>query len=140
MARGFWAPGFFYLFLIGIIAGLIGAVIGIGGGIIIVPFLALALKIPIHIAIGTSIICVLATSLAASIRFFRKNVVNTGLGLALEIPTTLGSIAGSITVAYLKNDILFIVFGCFTLVSGLFTYFKNRFPEFMHSNIKCLVF
>ena len=52
-----------YLFLMGIFAGLIGSVIGIGGGIIIVPFLALALKIPVHLAIGTSIICVLATSL-----------------------------------------------------------------------------
>ncbi|MBM3710236.1 MAG: hypothetical protein FJW61_07445, partial [Actinobacteria bacterium] len=48
-----------YLFLIGIAAGFIGAVIGIGGGVIIVPFLTLALKVPIHIAIGTSIISVL---------------------------------------------------------------------------------
>ncbi len=117
-----------YLFLMGIFAGLIGSVIGIGGGIIIVPFLALALKIPMHLAIGTSIICVLATSLAASIRFFKKNIINPGLAMALEIPTTIGSIAGSITVAFLKNNVLFIIFGCFTLASGIFTYVKNRWP------------
>lgn len=118
-----------YLFLAGIFAGLIGSIIGIGGGILIVPFLALVLKTPIHLAIGTSMICVLATSLSASVRFFKKNMINTGLALVMEIPTTVGSIAGSITVAFLKNDVLFIIFGCFTIVSGIFTYLKNRFPE-----------
>ena len=127
---------FFYLFLMGIFAGLIGSVIGIGGGVIIVPILTLALKIPIHIAIGTSIICVLATSLSASIRFFRKNVINVDLGLMMEIPTAIGGIAGSIAVAYLKNDVLFIIFGCFTVASGLFTYFKNRFPGLANTSIK----
>ena len=118
-----------YLFLMGIFAGLIGSVIGIGGVIIIVPFLAIALKIHIHLAIGTSIICVLATSLSASIRFFKKNIINPGLAMALEIPTTIGSITGSITVAFLKNNVLFIIFGCFTLISGVFTYIKNRWPS-----------
>ena len=118
-----------YLFLAGIFAGLIGSIIGIGGGILIVPFLALVLKTPIHLAIGTSMICVLATSLSASVRFFKKNMINTGLALVMEIPTTVGSIAGSITVAFLKNDVLFIIFGCFTIVSGIFTYLKNRFPD-----------
>lgn len=120
---------FLYLFLIGTAAGMIGAVIGIGGGIIIVPFLTLALKVPIHIAIGTSIISVLVTSLAATRLFLKKNVTNITLGLTLEIPTTAGGIIGSITVAYLKNKILFIIFACFAIAAGIFTYFKNIYLQ-----------
>jgi uncharacterized protein len=116
-----------YLFFIGIFAGFIGSVIGIGGGIIIVPFLSLLLKIPIHLALGTSIIAVLATSLASSIRFFKKDIINIPLGLVIEIPTTAGSIIGSVSVAYLKSDALFIIFGCFALASGVLAFIKNRF-------------
>ncbi|MBM3712234.1 MAG: sulfite exporter TauE/SafE family protein [Actinobacteria bacterium] len=116
-----------YLFLMGISAGLIGAVIGIGGGIIIVPFLTLALKVPIYIAIGTSIISVLVTSLAASRLFLKKNITNIALGLTLEIPTAAGGIIGSVAVAYLKNKVLFIIFGCFTVSIGIFTYLKNTY-------------
>ena len=118
-----------YLFIIGLFAGLVGSVVGIGGGIIIVPFLSLILKVPIHLAIGTSIIAVLATSLAASIRFFKKDIINIPLGLVMEIPTTAGSIIGSISVAYLKSDALFIVFGCFAFASGVLTFIKDRFSK-----------
>ena len=118
-----------YLFLIGLFAGLVGSVIGIGGGIIIVPFLSLLLKIPLHLAIGTSIVAVLATSLASSIRFFKKDIINIPLGLVMEIPTTAGSIIGSVSVAYLKSDALFIVFGCFAFASGIMAYIKNRLSK-----------
>ncbi|MBM3705349.1 MAG: sulfite exporter TauE/SafE family protein [Actinobacteria bacterium] len=117
---------FLYLLFTGIFAGLIGSVIGIGGGIIIVPVLTLVLKIPIHLAIGTSIISVMVTSLAAVIRFFKKDIINIPLGLALEIPTTAGGVIGSLTVAYLKNSTLFIIFGCFALASGVLTFVKSR--------------
>jgi uncharacterized membrane protein YfcA len=118
-----------YLFSIGLFAGLVGSVIGIGGGIIIVPFLSLLLKIPIHLAIGTSIVAVLATSLASSIRFFKKDIINIPLGLVMEIPTTAGSIIGSVSVAYLKSDALFIVFGCFAFVSGVLAFIKDSFAK-----------
>ncbi len=116
----------FYLILTGIFAGLIGAIAGIGGGVLIVPVLTLILNIPIHLAIGTSIISVLVTSLAASIRYFRKDIINIPLGLTLEIPTTIGGIIGSITLAFLKNNILFLIFGFFLIAAGVFTFIKNR--------------
>ena len=118
-----------YLFSIGLFAGLVGSVTGIGGGIIIVPFLSLLLKIPIHLALGTSIVAVLATSLASSIRFFKKDIINIPLGLVMEIPTTAGSIIGSVSVAYLKSDALFIAFGCFALASGVLAFIKNKFAK-----------
>ncbi len=116
----------FYLTLIGLFAGFVGSIVGIGGGILIVPLLSIALKIPIKLAIGTSIVAVLGTSISASRQFFKKNVTNVPLGLTLEIPTTIGSIMGSLTIAYLGNRVVFIIFGIFTIFSGIFIYLKNQ--------------
>ncbi len=115
-----------YLIIIGILAGLVGSIIGIGGGVLIVPALTLILKVPIKYALGTSIICVMVTSLSTSSRFLRKNLVNIPLGLTLEIPTTIGGIIGSFSVAFLNNKILFIIFASFTAAAGIFVYVKNR--------------
>ena len=116
----------FYLTLAGIFAGFVGSIVGIGGGILIVPLLSIVLKIPIKLAIGTSMISVLGTSISASRQFFKKNITNIPLGLTLEIPTTIGSIMGSLIIAYLKNKVVFIIFGIFIIFSGIFTYLKNR--------------
>ncbi len=116
----------FYLTLIGLFAGFVGSIVGIGGGILIVPLLSIALKIPIKLAIGTSIVAVLGTSISASRQFFKKNITNVPLGLTLEIPTTIGGIMGSLTIAYLENRVVFIIFGIFTIFSGIFIYLKNQ--------------
>jgi uncharacterized membrane protein YfcA len=116
----------FYLTLTGLFAGLVGSIVGIGGGILIVPLLSIALKIPIKLAIGTSIVAVLGTSISASRQFFKKNVTNVPLGLTLEIPTIIGSIMGSFTIAYLGNRVVFIIFGIFTILSGISIYLKNQ--------------
>ena len=117
---------YFFLITVGLFAGLIGSTTGIGGGLLIVPILALVMKIPIHAAIGTSIVAVLATSVASSRRFIKKEITNIPLGMVLEIPTTFGAILGSLSVAYIKSNILFAIFGIFVFVAGLFTFFKNR--------------
>ena len=117
---------YFFLITVGLFAGLIGSTVGIGGGILIVPILSLAMKLPIHTAIGTSIVAVLATSIAASRRFIKKEITNVPLGMVLEIPTTFGAILGSLSVAYIKSNILFAIFGIFVFVAGLFTFLKNR--------------
>jgi uncharacterized protein len=117
---------YFFLITVGLFAGLIGSTIGIGGGILIVPILSLAMKLPIHTAIGTSIIAVLATSVASSRRFIKKEITNVPLGMVLEIPTTFGAIFGSLSVAYIKSNILFAIFGIFVFIAGLFIFFKNR--------------
>lgn len=118
---------FLYLLIIGVFAGFIGSIIGIGGGIIIVPVLTLALKIPIKYAIGTSIISVLVTSLSATPRFFKKNIINMPLGFTLEIFTTIGAVAGSVAVSYLKSNVLFIIFGSFATIAGVSTFLRERF-------------
>lgn len=116
---------YLYLVLIGLGAGFLGSIVGIGGGIIIVPFLSLLMKIPIQNAIGTSLVAVMATSISASRLFFNKGLTNLKTGLALETFTTAGAITGSILISYIKSNILFGLFGLITLVSAYFSYRKN---------------
>ena len=118
-----------YLILTGIIAGFLGSIVGIGGGIIIVPVLSLFFKIPIQNAIGASLVAVMATSISASRLFLRKNTVNISLGLKLEIFTTAGAIAGGILISYMKTEILFGLFGALTFLLAYFTLRKNLFSK-----------
>lgn len=114
-----------YLVLTGLAAGFLGSIVGIGGGIMIVPVLSLLLKIPIQNAIGTSLIAVMATSISASRLFFKKDLANLKIGLTLVIFTTAGAITGSILVAFVRTNILFGLFGLLTMVSAYFSYRKN---------------
>lgn len=116
---------YLYLILIGLGAGFLGSIVGIGGGIILVPILSLLMKIPIQNAIGTSLVAVMATSISASRLFFKKGLTNLRTGLVLEIFTTAGAITGSILISYIKSNILFGLFGLLTLVSAYFSYRKN---------------
>jgi len=129
---------FIYLILIGIGAGFLGSIVGIGGGIIVVPLLTLVLKIPIQNAIGTSLVAVMATSISASRFFLKKGLTNLKIGLTLEIFTTMGAIIGSILIAYIKSNVLFGLFGIMTLVSAYFSYKKNM-PMQVKKNKKSII-
>lgn len=101
----------FFLILAGVGAGLIGSLFGLGGGILMVPVLSLALKVPMHNAIATSLLCVIATSSAAASRNIRHGVANIRLGSSLEIWTVLGAILGSSIAGILPGRTLMIIFG-----------------------------
>ena len=74
----------FLLLLVGGAAtGFIGALLGLGGGVFLIPFLVLALGVPMHTAIATSIVAVIATSSAGAIMNLRRGVVNVRLGMLL---------------------------------------------------------
>jgi len=100
-----------FLMASGVGAGLIGSLFGLGGGILIVPVLALALKVPMHNAIATSLLCVIATSSAAASQNIRSGVANVRLGTVLEPWTVLGAIAGSSLAGVMSGRALMIVFG-----------------------------
>src|SRR5262249_4083192 len=78
-----------------ILAGVIGALVGLGGGTLIVPLLTLAFGLPIHYAIGVSIVAVIATSSGAAAAYVRDHLTNLRIGLFLEIGTTIGAITGA---------------------------------------------
>src|ERR1043166_7932557 len=89
------------LFCGGITAGLIGSMFGLGGGIVIVPLLVLVLKVPIHYAVATSLLCVIATSSAVGSRNVQRGMTNLRLVSVLEIATVTGAICGGGIAGYL---------------------------------------
>lgn len=83
------------LILVAVLAGLFGSMVGIGGGVIMVPVLTLAFGVPIKTAIATSIVCVIATSSMAQTVFVGRGMTHVRLGMLLEVATTVGAVAGA---------------------------------------------
>jgi uncharacterized protein len=99
-----------FLVLSGFAAGMIGALFGLGGGILMTPILVLVLKVPMHNAVATSLLCVIATSSAAASRNVSRGVANVHLGMALEMWTVAGSIVGSVVAGLLSGRALMFIF------------------------------
>jgi len=97
---------FLFLFLGGIVAGTVGGMLGLGGGVFLVPFLVLVMSLPMHQAIATSLVAVIATSSAGAAMNIERQTVNLRLGMLLEIATVLGAILGGVTANYLSGDVL----------------------------------
>ncbi|HEY5611328.1 MAG TPA: sulfite exporter TauE/SafE family protein [Thermoanaerobaculia bacterium] len=96
----------------GIIAGLVGSLLGLGGGVLIVPFLVLLLEVPIHTAVATSLLCVIATSSTAASRNVQRGIANVRLAVTLEVWTVLGAMVGSAIAGMIGGRTLMIVFAC----------------------------
>jgi uncharacterized membrane protein YfcA len=88
------------MFLVAILAGLIGSMVGVGGGILVVPALTIGFGVPIEYAIGVSIISTIATSSGAASAYVRDRITNLRIGMFLEIGSVLGSIVGVTATLY----------------------------------------
>lgn len=99
------------IFVCSVLAGLLGSLVGLGGGVLIVPLLTLAFGLPIRYAIGVSIIAVIATSSGAAAAYVRDHLTNIRLGMFLEIGTTAGAITGAFLTGFLAPQLLFVIFG-----------------------------
>lgn len=109
------------LLLTSIFAGFIGSLIGLGGGIIIVPVLTLIYHIDIRYAIAASLISIVATSSGAAASYLKDSLTNLRLAVFLEIGTVTGAIFGFIISSYIQSKILFLLFGILLVVSALLT-------------------
>src|SRR5690242_21520684 len=91
-------PGAFesILLVVSIGAGVFGAILGLGGGVIIVPALTLGLGINIRYAIGASIVSVIATSSGAAATYVRDHLTNIRVAMLLEVATTVGALGGAV--------------------------------------------
>lgn len=103
---------------LGLFAGWLGAVIGIGGGVVIVPVLVLAFGYDIHIAVATSLVAVVATSTAAGSIYVGEGLANMRLGMVLEIATTVGGIAGGLLAIAVSPSLLSGLFAVMMLVTA----------------------
>ena len=99
------------VFAISLVAGVVGALLGLGGGIVVVPALTLGLGIDIRYAIGASIVSVIATSSGAAARYVRQHMLNLRVAMFLELATTSGAISGAFLAGLIDARWLFIAFG-----------------------------
>src|SRR5579863_295567 len=106
------------VFGISAVAGCLGALTGLGGGVIVVPALTLLLGVDIRYAIGASIVSVIATSSGAAAAYVRDRITNLRVGMFLEIATTLGAVTGAFLAVIAPTGVLFAVFGLVLLISA----------------------
>lgn len=105
------------IFSCSLLAGVLGSLVGLGGGVLIVPLLTLAFKLPIQYAIGVSIVAVIATSSGAAAAYVRDNLTNIRIGMFLELGTTAGAITGAFLAGLLAPQLLFVIFGVVLVIS-----------------------
>ena len=106
------SPLLFMLAVLGwsVLAGVVGSLLGLGGGIIIIPVLTLLLKIDIRYAIGASIVSVIATSSGAAAAYVRERMTNLRVAMLLEIATTSGALTGAYLAGLLGGRWLYLIF------------------------------
>lgn len=113
-----------YILLIAVSAGFVGAILGMGGAIIVTPALTLIFNIDIRYAIGASIISVIATSSGAAVAYLKSKLANLRIGMFLVVGTTLGAITGTFLRDFIGPKYLFIVFGVLMLYSAAMMFRK----------------
>lgn len=101
-----------------LLAGFLGALTGLGGGVVIVPLLTLAFKVDIRYAIGASLVSVIATSSGAAAAYVKEGFTNVRIGMFLEVATTIGALVGAFLTAKLPTSTVAVIFGLVLLYSA----------------------
>lgn len=117
------------MLIVGIIAGFFGALLGIGGGVIIIPCLTMFFNFGIKEAIAVSIVSVVATSIAGASRYVEQRITNVRLGMFLETATTAGAVSGAFLAVKAPSSLLYILMGILLIylsVSQLLTRKKEE--------------
>src|SRR5215470_7759635 len=107
-----------WIFSSSILAGLLGSLTGLGGGVVIVPVLTLLFHIDIRYAIGASLVSVIATSSGAAAAYVREGFSNVRVGMFLEIATTIGALIGAYLTAVVSTNAIGLIFGVVLLYSA----------------------
>lgn len=113
------------IFVTSLFAGLLGALTGLGGGVVIVPALVLLFKVDLRYAIGASLVSVIATSSGAAAAYVKEGLSNIRIGMFLEVATTLGALLGAYLTAKISSHYIAIIFGAVLLYSA-HTSFRGR--------------
>ena len=105
------------LFFGAIAAGLLGSLTGLGGGVVIIPLLTLGFGVPMHYAIGASLISVIGTSSGSAVAFVKEGFTNVRIGMFLEIATTTGAIVGALISGILNPNTIGIIFASILIMT-----------------------
>src|SRR5690349_21987425 len=99
------------VFSAALLAGFVGSLTGLGGGVVVTPVLTLFLGVDLRYAIGASLVSVIATSSGAAAAYVKEGFTNIRIGMFLEIATTLGAVAGAFFAAHIETKYIAIIFG-----------------------------
>ncbi|MBJ6724406.1 sulfite exporter TauE/SafE family protein [Geomesophilobacter sediminis] len=116
---------FIEIFIMGIGAGIVGSILGLGGGIIIVPALTIIFGLPIKNAVAVSTVSIIATSTGAAVAYLRDRITNTRVAIWLEMGTSAGALSGALVAGIMNQRVLYILFGSLLAYSG-YGMFKSR--------------
>jgi uncharacterized protein len=97
------------LFGISVLSGIIGALAGVGGGILVIPALTTIFGVDIHLAIGASIVSIIATSSGAAVAYVRDRLTNLRVGMFLEVATSTGAVGGALAAAVVAPQLLYVL-------------------------------
>ncbi|MGE5314143.1 MAG: sulfite exporter TauE/SafE family protein [Acidobacteriota bacterium] len=99
-------------------AGFLGALTGLGGGVVIIPMLTLLFGVDIRYAIGASLVSVIATSSGAAVAYIREGYSNIRIGMLLEVATTIGAVAGAWLAHMISTGSIAVIFGAVLIYSA----------------------
>lgn len=108
------------------IAGCFGALVGLGGGILVTPLLVLVCGLEMHTAMGASLLAVIATSSGAAANRARDSLSNYRVGMFLELAATIGAVAGALLAALTSPAWLALFFGCLLILTAAITWRKKE--------------
>lgn len=122
----------FILLLGAYLAGLLGSLTGLGGGVVVIPLLTLVFGVDFHYAIGAALVASIATSSGSASAYVKEGITNVRLGMFLEIATTLGAVAGACIALWMPTNAIAVIFG----VTLVFTAVMTQRRGVDHENIK----
>ncbi|MGR3742470.1 sulfite exporter TauE/SafE family protein [Companilactobacillus sp. DQM5] len=125
------------LVIVGVLAGVIGSLLGLGGGMIVTPVLTMIMGLDIKYAIGASVISVIATSSGASIAYLKDDMLNLRVAMFLEIATTIGAIVGALLAGVFSSKVLYILFGlllAYSAANMVMKLLKKQSDNIINSN------
>jgi len=111
------------------VGGFVGALTGLGGGVVIIPLLTLLFGVDIRYAIGASLVSVIATSSGAAAAYVREGYTNLRIGMFLEIATTCGAVGGATLAAWLPTSAVAVLFGLVLLASACLSARPHRVSD-----------
>src|ERR1017187_4941337 len=106
------------VYAVSAVAGFLGSLTGLGGGVVITPVLTLLLGVDLHYAMGASLVSVIATSSGAAAAYVKEGFSNIRVGMFLEIAATIGALAGATLALYLHASVIAVIFGVVLIYSA----------------------
>ncbi len=110
-------------------AGVIGALTGLGGGVLLVPMLVLLFHINLRYAVGASLISVIATSSGAAAAYLREGYTNLRVGMFLQVSATAGALLGAIVAGHLRAGVIAVIFGLVLMYSAFLSFRRQEEVE-----------